>query len=69
MEVESLEEPVNNDLIFKESVSGNKWLIKEYDERIVKTISQKHDLPLFLSQIIASKNIEIEEIDNYLNLQ
>lgn len=51
----------------KKSVRGYYWNIKEYDENKALAISQKTGVSEIISRILAIKNINFEDINNYLN--
>lgn len=51
----------------RKSIKGYFWNIKEYDERLALTIFQKKNVSEIASRLLAIKNIDINEIDNYLN--
>ncbi len=50
-----------------QSALGLTWRQKEFDERLALTLQQKFDLPNTLAQIVATKNIALDEIENFLN--
>ncbi|MBQ9090348.1 MAG: single-stranded-DNA-specific exonuclease RecJ [Alphaproteobacteria bacterium] len=50
-----------------ETVSGNRWLQKEYDIRLATAIRQKFYLPEIVSRILASRSIGLDEVDEFLN--
>ncbi|MBP7189787.1 MAG: single-stranded-DNA-specific exonuclease RecJ [Rickettsiaceae bacterium] len=49
------------------SVSGKKWIKKHLDERLVEQIVQSHDLPEFLSRILVSRGINVDQVTSFLN--
>ncbi len=51
----------------KKSVNGYYWHIKDYNENLALTIYQKTNISTVVSKLLATKNIKLEEIDNYLN--
>ena len=48
------------------SLGGNLWTVTPADERKAEVISQRYDLPLFVSRIISSRGIELPEVENFL---
>ncbi len=50
-----------------QSVLGLTWQQKEFDERFALMLQQKFDLPNALAKIIATKNIALDDIENFLN--
>lgn len=51
----------------KKSVNGYYWNIKEYDENLALTIYQKTNISAVVSKLLATKNIKLEEVNDYLN--
>tara|TARA_Y100001970_G_scaffold44372_1_gene55398 strand:+ start:18064 stop:19809 length:1746 start_codon:yes stop_codon:yes gene_type:complete len=51
----------------KNSILGSKWFLKEVDERKGLQISQKYKIPILLSNLLISRGINDEEIENFLN--
>lgn len=49
------------------SISGLTWQQKPYNERFAMALQQKFDLPDALAKIVATKNLELDEIENFLN--
>ncbi len=49
------------------SLLNKEWKLKNYDDRFSQLISQKFELSPILAQIIASKEIPLDGIENYLN--
>ncbi len=49
------------------SVRGYFWNLKEYDENLALTIHQKKNISPTISELLAIKNIKLEEIDDFLN--
>jgi len=55
--------------LFKElSLLNNKWSLKNYNERQVLTLSQKYKISPILAKLLTLRNIETEDVENYLNL-
>lgn len=50
-----------------QSALGFTWQQKEFDERFALMLQQKFDLPNALAKIIATKNIALDDIENFLN--
>ncbi len=51
--------------LFK-SASGRQWQKKYVDDRQVLAVSQKFNLHEFLARIIVNRNIELDEVENFL---
>ena len=51
----------------KKSFRNYLWKINQYDERKALTIHQKFGFSEILSRLLAIKNIEIEDIENFIN--
>ena len=49
------------------SALGFTWQQKTFDERLALALQQKFELPSALAQIVATKNISLDEIENFLN--
>lgn len=49
------------------SVLGKRWNIKQADERQTLRICQAYDLPPVMGQILASRNVGFEEVEQFLN--
>ncbi len=49
------------------SVQGKEWVLKEYDKNLVELISKNYNLDFFISKLLAIKNINTNDIDNFLN--
>ena len=55
--------------MFKElSLLNNKWSLKDYNERHVLTLSQRNKITPILAKLLTLRNIESENVENYLNL-
>ncbi|MDR1499199.1 MAG: single-stranded-DNA-specific exonuclease RecJ [Rickettsiales bacterium] len=48
------------------SVRGYFWSMKKYDENLALTIFQKKSVSTVVSKLLAIKNIELDDIDDYL---
>lgn len=44
-----------------------KWNLKKYDENLVKKIKDKYNVSDILAKLLISRNIELEDIDSFLN--
>lgn len=51
----------------QQSALGFTWQQKEFDERFALMLQQKFDLPNALAKIVATKNIALDDIENFLN--
>lgn len=51
----------------KKSVNGYFWNIKEYDDKKALTIFQKFNVSEVVSRLLAIKNINLEDVGNYLD--
>ncbi len=49
------------------SVLGLKWRQKPCDERLALAMQQKFELPSVVSKILATKNISLDEVDDFLS--
>ena len=49
------------------SVQGKEWVLKEYDKNLVELISKNYNLDFFISKLLAIKNINTNDIGNFLN--
>lgn len=49
------------------SVSGFSWVFKEYDKNLSEAITQKFELPLIVSKLLAQRNVQLSEAENFLN--
>lgn len=58
---------LKNKMQICQSALGLTWQQKTFDERLALALQQKFDLPSALAQIIATKNITLNEIENFLN--
>ena len=55
--------------MFKElSLLNNKWSLKDYNERHVLTLAQRNNVSPILAKLLTFRNIESEDVENYLNL-
>ena len=52
---------------FPKSALGINWQQKEYDQRLALAISQKTDLSQNLGKLLATKNIALDQVENFLN--
>ena len=51
----------------KVSILGYKWIESFFDERLLNHIRQQFSLSEILSKFLAVKNIDLDEIENFLN--
>ncbi len=51
----------------RKSILGINWQQKDFDERLAMTLQQRFDLPDVLAKIVAAKNIELDDVENFLN--
>ena len=49
------------------SLGGNLWKTTPVDERKAEVIAQRFNLPLLVSRIIASRGLDVSEVENFLN--
>ena len=49
------------------SAMGKFWQQKAIDERRILTIMQKYSLDQFLATLISNRDLELIEIENFLN--
>ncbi len=50
----------------KKSVLGFNWQKKEFDERLALTIAQRFDLPEVVANLLAARQISLDEVENFL---
>ncbi len=50
-----------------ESIQKNKWSLKDFDERSCLYLSQKFQIPYFLSKLLTLRNINEYKINDYLD--
>ena len=58
---------VLNNLNTSTSLLGNIWKLKEYDERQLLMIAQRHDIPFLLAKLLNIRNIVDDEVEVFLN--
>lgn len=51
----------------KTSILGFNWQGKSFDERLSKAISQRFELPEILSNLLAMRDVSLQEVENFLN--
>ena len=51
----------------EKSLSGKKWLLRSFDERLVARYVQKYDFPEVLARVLVAKSISEDEVDSFLN--
>ena len=49
------------------SYTKKKWQLKEFDERITELIVQKYNLDYLLAKLFSIRNIDVDEIHEYIN--
>lgn len=49
------------------SLNGNIWKQTFADERKAEVISQRYSLPFIVSRILSSREISVDEVDNFIN--
>ena len=49
------------------SLNGYIWCLKKTDERKANAISQRFDLPDIVARILAGRNIDLDDIEDFLN--
>ena len=49
------------------SILNNKWTLRDFDERKILYISQKHNYSIFLSKLISLLNLNDDEIEDFIN--
>ncbi|MDA7688462.1 hypothetical protein N8753_01995, partial [Pelagibacteraceae bacterium] len=49
------------------SYTNKKWQLKEFDERITELIVQKYNLDYLLAKLFSIRNIDVDEIHEYIN--
>ncbi|MDB2415148.1 single-stranded-DNA-specific exonuclease RecJ, partial [Rickettsiales bacterium] len=52
--------------IDRKSVSDSIWLMADIDERLALTLSQKFDFPEIVARILASRNVDIDVVEEYI---
>lgn len=50
----------------EKSANGYIWQLQDPDRRLVNTISQKFDLPIIVSQILVNRDVNIDEVEEFL---
>ena len=53
-------------MYLNKSILGAKWQIKKFDNRDSLMISQKHNLPLTISQLLTVKNVKNNDVNEFL---
>lgn len=51
----------------RKSVLGTNWTQKPFDERLSKVINQRFDLSETLANLIASRDVSLDEVENFLD--
>ena len=54
-------------LYSKKSLLENKWKIKDCDERKALMFSQRNNISLILGKLLTLRNIQNDQVENYLN--
>jgi single-stranded-DNA-specific exonuclease len=52
---------------FKKSIKGIPWKLKPSDERLTTAITQQFAIPEIVARILASKNLNLDQIEDFLN--
>ena len=52
-------------MLNNESLKGNKWKLKNFDDKLCLYLSQKYQIPYFLSKLLIIRNIDEDKIINY----
>ncbi|HVY12751.1 MAG TPA: single-stranded-DNA-specific exonuclease RecJ, partial [Alphaproteobacteria bacterium] len=53
--------------VLENSVTGRRWVVEDYDERLALTLKQRHAVPDIVAQIMAARGITSEEAPDFLN--
>jgi len=53
--------------ISNKSALGYCWKEKYFDQRLALTIQQRFEIPHYLAQILSSRNIDLLDVENFLN--
>ena len=48
------------------SLQKNAWELKDYDERLCLSLSQKYNIPYLLTKLLTIRNIDENNINNYI---
>ena len=51
----------------EKSFGGNRWQVREYDERLADTFVQRFDVPDIVGRAMASRGVELDDAKNFLN--
>ena len=49
------------------SVQGKEWVLKDFDKNLTEYISKEYDLDFLTSRLLANRNINQKNIENFLN--
>jgi len=49
------------------SVQGKEWVLKDFDKNLAEYISKEYDLDFLTSRLLANRNINQKNIENFLN--
>ena len=53
-------------MLTSESLQNNKWKLKNFDERKCLFLSQKFKIPYLLAKLLSLRNINEENLKNYI---
>ena len=49
------------------SVQGKEWVLKDFDKNLAEYISKEYDLDFLTSRLLANRNINQKNVENFLN--
>ena len=49
------------------SLSGQRWLLRETDERLAQALRQRHELPDAIARLMAARGISLDDAAKFLN--
>lgn len=58
---------MDKNVAVKESASGKRWVLQENDSDLVRSLSRKYDIPLVLAEVLASRGIDMDLANDYLD--
>ncbi len=50
-----------------QSLTGQRWVLSEADDRLVHALSQRHGLPDIVARVLAARGVELENAEQFLN--
>ena len=53
-------------LYSKKTLIGNKWRLKDFNERDSLMFSQRHDIPFIIGKLLSIRNIKDNDIKDFL---